>query len=444
MNKFTFKRTILLLPVIFLVIFSSVAFGQMKKVNTPSVVVTFQADMSYQLAKGTFNPLVDFVDIAGTMNDWAGSAHLTFVVGTDHVYEITYTLDSNSIQEYKFRINGLAATSEFPNGPNRMYRVPSQADTVRNIFSDYEPGTVPVTFKCHMGYQMLTGNFDKTADYLDIAGNLNNWGAYDVLFDRGNDSIYVINMNVDTTYVSTVTPVEFKFRINGNWLTSEFPDGGANRIFRVEDTTSGYKNIVDVWFNDEDPAIPSPPEALNVVLQGNLAVGETLTGSYTYADVNGDPEGNSKFNWFRADSLTQPQAEEIIGVHSESYVLTAEDVHKYVAFQVTPIAASGNPSEGFPVRIWSAAFVAGVGINEAGLKSIRYYPNPAGDNLFIEYPGNIDMIEVFNIIGEKTISINEPWTGKISLNTSNLKHGIYFIKFYGKDLGTSTLKFMKK
>ena len=444
MKKFTIKGITMIIPILAMVLSSATAFSQVKKAHASSVTITFRVDMTYQKDIGAFNPFTDTLDIPGTMNNWSGSPRMNSTT-TPLVYELAYTVDSGTIQEYKFRINGDWATSEFPNGgPNRMYLVPGNDATVTSIYDDYQPGTVPVTFKCHMAYQIMIGNFDKSKDYLDIAGTMNSWGAYDVMFDRGNDSVYVINLNIDTMNIVNVTPIEFKFRINGDWATSEFPDGGANRLYRVEDTTNGYKNIVDVWYNDEDPAIPAPPLAMNVKLQGNLTVGETLTGSYSYYDINGDPEGNSHYNWYRADSLTQPEAEEIIGVMSVNYVVTEADLHKYIAFQVTPVSATGDPNVGNPVRLWTDTFVAGLGFEGSNKNSTRFYPNPAGDNLFIESSGNIEKIEIYNLVGTNMISLPVSKTGKISVNISSLHPGVYFIKIQEQGNGLSTSKFIKK
>jgi len=443
MKNFTFRRTNLILPIFSLVIFSSVSFGQMKKAILPSITVTFQVDMTYQIAKGAFNPFSDSLDVPGTMNGWAGSQLMT-PVASSMKYEYVYTLDSNTVQQYKYRINGNWATSEFPNGgPNRMYLVPNHSDTIISYYDDYDPGTVPMTFKCHMGYQMKMGRFDKAKDYLDIAGTMNGWGAYDVLFDRGNDSVYVINMNMDTINVTNQTPIEFKFRINGDWNNAEFPNDGPNRIIKVQDTINGFKNVIEVWYNDLDPNIAAPPFVYNLAIQGNLTVGDTLTGSYTYEDVNGDPEGTSHYNWFRADSITQPNPEEIVGVISISYVLTSADALKYIAFQVTPVAASGTLIVGDPVIKWSSGKVISLGINETNYNSIRFYPNPVSDIIYIENLGNIKKIEVYNIVGQRMLTFNDIKTGKNTLNTYSLKAGVYFIKFYGPDMGASTSKFIK-
>ena len=86
--------------------------------------VTFNVDMNMHITNGEFNPGSDFVDVAGTFNDWAGSDHMTDEDG-DGIYSITISgaAIGNSI-EYKYRINGNWDTSEFPDGgPNRTYTV---------------------------------------------------------------------------------------------------------------------------------------------------------------------------------------------------------------------------------------------------------------------------------------------------------------------------------
>ena len=43
------------------------------------------------------------------------------------------------------------------------------------------------------------------------------------------------------------------------------------------------------------PNPPTPPTASNVFISGTPRVGQVLTGSYTYGDVEGDLEGASTF-----------------------------------------------------------------------------------------------------------------------------------------------------
>jgi uncharacterized protein (TIGR02145 family) len=43
------------------------------------------------------------------------------------------------------------------------------------------------------------------------------------------------------------------------------------------------------------------PEVSALSISGNLVIGETVTATYTYTDINNDPEGASTFKWFRAN-----------------------------------------------------------------------------------------------------------------------------------------------
>ncbi len=85
---------------------------------------TFNVDMSRHIASGEFKPGTDFVDVAGTFNNWTGSAHLTDPDG-DGIYTITLAgMPVNKVIEYKYRINGSWETSEYPNGgANRKYTI---------------------------------------------------------------------------------------------------------------------------------------------------------------------------------------------------------------------------------------------------------------------------------------------------------------------------------
>jgi len=93
----------------------------MKETGGPATgSAVFNVDMNKQIAKGSMNPATDFVDVAGTFNNWAGSTHLT-----DSNSDGIYSVNIEGIPvfreiEYKYRINGSWSLGEFPNGgPNR-------------------------------------------------------------------------------------------------------------------------------------------------------------------------------------------------------------------------------------------------------------------------------------------------------------------------------------
>jgi len=84
------------------------------------------------------------------------------------------------------------------------------------------------------------------------------------------------------------------------------------------------------------------PVASNVSFSGTMEVGETLTGSYTYADNESDLEGTSTFQWYRADDDLGTGQAAISGATLITYELVEADDAKYISFEVTPVAATGT------------------------------------------------------------------------------------------------------
>jgi alpha-amylase len=103
--------------------------------------VTFNVNMKQQSAIGNFNPKTEFVDLAGSFNNW-GSAMLADVDG-DSIYTTSVTLNVGVTIEFKARINGLwTGREEFSGGgPNRTYIV-EQNGVVSFWYNDELPSTV--------------------------------------------------------------------------------------------------------------------------------------------------------------------------------------------------------------------------------------------------------------------------------------------------------------
>jgi hypothetical protein len=279
-----------------------------------------------------------------------------------------------------------------------------------------------------MGYQMTKGRFIKGTDYIDIAGTMNNWGGYDLLYPVANDSNYVLTMNISRDAIIAQVLLSFKFRINGNWNTTELPNL-PNRMFQVMDTVGGHVNLVDVWYDDQDPYIPVPPFATDVSIQGNLVSGVPLSGAYSYEDVNGDAEGISKYKWYHADDTIGTNLTPIIGATEIAYLATDTVVGKYLVFEVTPVAKTGDTLTGKPVRAYSVVKVGAVGINELSGLTINIYPNPVNDVLTFDLQNKIDRIEIYSMSGKLLNALDVREQEKTVINTSDLAPGAYLVKF---------------
>jgi hypothetical protein len=277
-----------------------------------------------------------------------------------------------------------------------------------------------------MNAEINNGNFDPLTDYLDIAGSFNNWDGHVVLSDREwtGPGIYTANI-----LVSKFDPfIEFKFRINGNWATSEFPFGGPNRYWIVQDTTGGFINLFDCVYNITD--IPYPPYVYDLFISGELLVGHEITGNYTYFDPNADLEGESIYQWYVSDDPYGITAEIIDGAVFENYLIAEEHYGKYLVFQVTPVAATGNPYLGNPASVISEQVVGLVRTAETGKEYFKIYPNPARNLLHIQsaFSNGSAKLTIYSICG-KILMESQILEKEIRIDISALARGVYITKF---------------
>jgi len=104
------------------------------------------------------------------------------------------------------------------------------------------PSEVDVVFNVDMTLPIAEGIFVPGTDFVDVAGSFNGWdGAGSHLEDADGDGIYTLSIPGFKAWEN----LEYKYRINGNWDTSEFPSGGPNRMY----STSFY-NMLDDIYND--------------------------------------------------------------------------------------------------------------------------------------------------------------------------------------------------
>jgi hypothetical protein len=103
------------------------------------------------------------------------------------------------------------------------------------------PTNASVTFNVDMNAHIASGEFNPDSDFVDVAGTFNDWNGSDPLTDDDGDGIYTITLENFTV----ADKIEYKYRINANWDTSEFPFGGPNREYTIR-----YWNILDDEYND--------------------------------------------------------------------------------------------------------------------------------------------------------------------------------------------------
>ncbi|NOU79734.1 hypothetical protein GC101_12705, partial [Paenibacillus sp. LMG 31459] len=116
-------------------------------------------------------------------------------------------------------------------------------------------------------------------------------------------------------------------------------DLGKYIIFEVQPRNEFEDGIGELAASEPTVAIAvaaAAPTATNVAVSGFAQVGKELTGTYTYGDVNGEPELGSRYKWYRSDDAAGTNKTAITGATGKKYVLTGDDLGKYIIFEVQP------------------------------------------------------------------------------------------------------------
>ncbi len=165
--------------------------------------------------------------------------------------------------------------------------------------------------------------------------------------------------------------IQYKLSTSGSWST--FVDGtSASTSTTVTGLTNGLAynfRVMGVNANGtSDPSssanatpissTPTAPTALSVAISGTASVDELLTGTYTFADANGNSEATSTYRWLRSSSAGGTYTA-IPGATGISYTVTTNDIGQYLKFEVTPVA-SVSPTTGSPALSAASAQVAQV------------------------------------------------------------------------------------
>ncbi len=285
--------------------------------------VTFSVNMAHQTASGNFVPASDYVDIAGTMNDWnpaTGEWHLAESTVDTDIWTATYAIDPGDYN-FKFRIN-----SSWADGMNDISDRPlTVGDTDFEYFAYFGPVTnYPVVhFMIDLTDKFNQGTFNPTTDGVNIAGSFNGWdgSGYDLSPTAANDLIWEIYVDQDALFTVDAT-INFKFRVNQNWDNAESISDRSHTILEGYQSYSAFWNDYDynlaitfeVNMNAQIDGGSFNPETQYVDLAGNFnGWGANTTDFWHLSDEDGDgiwsitvadsfTVGQSLFFKFRKDS----------------------------------------------------------------------------------------------------------------------------------------------
>ena len=192
------------------------------------------------------------------------------------------------------------------------------------------------------------------------------------------------------------------------------------------------------------PDVKSAPVASNITISGTFREDETLTASYTFTDLNNDPEGSSIYKWYRADDANGTNETVISGADQLSYTLVRADRGNFIRFSVTPVAQTGELLQGDIVySAYSEEITYSTGINDILNKELRLYPNPVRDILHLQNLKQVNKLQLFDLSGKAIIAVTMP-NESADLNVNNLTTGTYILIFEMEDGSQLSKKIVKQ
>lgn len=195
---------------------------------------------------------------------------------------------------------------------------------------------------------------------------------------------------------------------------------------------------------DPDAPLASPPEAGQASFSGDLFVASILTGSYLYSDVNGDEEGESLFQWFVASDPEGSDMRGLEGANQLTYVVADSMREKYVAFQVTPVAATGGTGNlaGDPaLSDFRQILVVGTGIKPAGF--VKVYPNPVGELLTVDQCGGYASLALIDMTGRVQQFQQIGNENRIELPMTHQEQGVYLLQLHSAQGTSEVIRILK-
>ncbi|MEO9873152.1 alpha-amylase family glycosyl hydrolase [Ekhidna sp.] len=182
------------------------------------ISITFEVDMSYQIELDKFNPDAEYVDVAGTFNNWGTSLTKLSDSDKDGIWEATVNgFNADQKIEFKFRYNGAwNDREEFPgSGNNRTHVVSSGDETLSFWYNDEESPTGPALADVNSSSTFVfTGGSVLFSD--NSSGLIENteW-----VFEGGNPSVST-DRNVSVTY-ETPGSYNVTLRVSNSFSSDE-------------------------------------------------------------------------------------------------------------------------------------------------------------------------------------------------------------------------------
>lgn len=266
----------------------------------------------------------------GVLSTVASSA-LTIEVSSDgtNYTALSYTAPSNTTW------NLVTATGTIPSASNLRIKFSKNSTTswriddlkLTGVVANLVPTASSVSFSGTLTQgQILTGAYTYSDSENDVEGTSTfKWYRSD---DASGTNKTEISGAVNLTFSPTASEV-------GKYISFEVSPVAATGSTTGAAVESSKQGPITASSNNA-------PVASGVTISGTVKEGQTLTGNYTYSDIENDVQGTSTFKWFRSNDGSGTGKSAISGATNATYNLTTLDAGKYISFEVTPVASTGT------------------------------------------------------------------------------------------------------
>lgn len=407
--------------------------------------ITFSVDMNDYINGG--GSTTGGVFINGTFNGWNGTSNPMSDGDGDNVWDVILPLNAGAM-EYKFTINGWVAQENLT--PGTSCTVTNGGFTNRSLTVNGDQTVATVCWEsCAACGVSTTGDITFSVDMTDyiagggsfttvhLNGDFNGWcGTCNPMTDGDGDNVW------ETTLTLSNGAIEYKFTVDG-WTGQENFVGGesctvtnggfTNRSY----TVAGDASVGEVCWNAcvICSAVPVELTYFNAKAEGNTNVLSWETAT---------EENNSHFEVQRSFNGTDF---EVIGIVEGNG--TIYEVMNYNFIDEAPFA---NTYYRLRQVDFDGQFeyteIVNVNRRKVGSNDVKMYPNPAQDNLTIDYTSSATedvTITVTDMTGRVLISQNRnavQGDNQLNIDLSELPRGNYFLQL--KSTTTSTIQAIVK
>ena len=438
--------------------FDDLEFGGEVVVQPTTYDVIFRVDMN-DVTTAFTTP-----EVNGTFNGWCGGCAPMSDVDGDNVWELTIPLEAGTY-EYKFAADGWNIQESLTEGDpctingapfiNRTLNVTGNTDqglVCWGSCSECDGGggggtAVNVTFQVNMA--QVTDVY--TAP--EVNGTFNGWcGGCAPMTDADGDNIWEITIALEPG------AYEYKFAADTWTIQENLPAGSSCTITtgtftnRTLVVTDGTTLPVVCWGSCSDCGQSTGP--YNVTFKVDMS---EVTATYTTPEVNGTFN-----NWCGGCApMSDVDADDIWELTISLPVGSYEYKFAYDAWAGQEELTPGSPCvvtlDGFTNRTltvsetavldavcWASCEVCDVAVNEFSNGTFAMYPNPAGDNITMNFEGlsfKPSNVKITNAIGQTIHVETLTHSNQKTISTERFENGVYFVTLSSGEF-TTTQKIM--